>query len=107
MDDEADRFPDEEDRFPDEEETPGRFRMRLRSLAMAVALAAVGLMLARDTFLLRMVLGVVGLVAAGAGMLGLGMAASFVGFRLFGMIGRDSARRGPGKDRPWDDFGPT
>lgn len=92
---------------PDEAETPARFRMRLRSLAMAVGLVAVVLTLARETFLFGMVLGGVGLLAAGAGMLGLGMAASFVGFRLFGMIGRDSARRGPGKDRPWDDFGPT
>ncbi len=97
---------DKADRFPDEEEMPGRLRIRLRSLAMAVALAAVVLTLARETFVFRVVLGFVGFLAAGAGMLGLGMAASFLGFRLFGMVGRSSPRRGPEKDKPWDDFGP-
>ncbi len=96
-----------------------RSGLRLRSLMMVVVLVAVGLTLARETFLFWFLLGFVGLLASGVAMIGLGVAANLVGFLLFGAIdwvvaacrgaGRwpDEKAKGKAKqDDGWDDFRP-
>ena len=61
---------------------------RLRSRWLALSLAAIGAVLIRNSFLFWAVLGFAGLLAAGGLALGFGIAASWVGFRIFGMFDR-------------------